>query len=172
MPSKQAVQNVQLASREKLDAPHASAPSFSTSLGLVVRDDEGLYRVSVGGGDVRWIPDDAQDLQVRLMVSGHMNEAGHRGTAATLQRIQEYCCWANMAADIREFVKQCLHCMDSKAGEMVPRPFGETVHGTRVGEVLHFDYLHVGKSGPLGQDGLDESDGYVYLLVMMDDLTK
>eukprot|EP00752_Nemacystus_decipiens_P007839 g7004.t1 len=172
MPSKQAVQSVQQESRAKLGPPHAEASSFSTSLGLVGRDEEGLYRVSVGGRDVLWIPSDAQDLQVRLMVSGHMNEAGHRGTAATLQRIKEYCCWENMATDIREFVKQCLHCMDSKAGEMVPRPFDETVHGTRAGEVLHFDYLHVGKSGPLGQDGLDESDGYVYLLVMMDDLSN
>lgn len=59
--------------------------------------------------------------------------------------------------------------MDSK-GEMVPRPFGETVHGKRAGEVLHFDYLHVGR--PLGQDGLDKSDGYVYLLIMMDDLSN
>ena len=31
---------------------------------------------------------------------------------------------------------------------------------------------HVGKSGPLGQDGLDESEGYVYLLIMMDDLSN
>eukprot|EP00752_Nemacystus_decipiens_P016680 g14920.t1 len=43
---------------------NASASAFSTSLGLVVRDDEGLYRVSVGGRDVLWIPDDAQDLQI------------------------------------------------------------------------------------------------------------
>ena len=38
---------------------------------------------------------------------------------------------------VAEFVKQCLHCMDSKAGEKVPRPLGETVHGTRPGEVVH-----------------------------------
>ena len=71
-----------------------------------------------------------------------------------------------------EFVRQCLHCMDSKSGEKVPRPFGETVHGKRPGEVLHFDYLHVGESGPLGADGLDESGGFTYLLVLMDDLSN
>ena len=42
-----------------------------------------------------------------------------------------------------EFVKQCLHCTDSKAGEEVPR----------LGQVLHFDYLYVGDSGPLGKNG-------------------
>eukprot|EP00903_Cladosiphon_okamuranus_P017345 g15980.t1 len=66
-------------------------------------------------------------------------------------------------AIVRDFVKQCLHCMDSKAGEMVPRPLGATVHGKRPGEVLHFDYLHVGQSGPLGGDGLDETRGFATL---------
>ena len=59
--------------------------------------------------------------------------------------------------------------MDSKAGEKIPRPLGETVHGTRPGEVLHFDCLYAGDSGPLGKDGLDEGDGVKYILVMMDD---
>ena len=62
-----------------------------------------------------------------------------------------------------EFVKQCLHCMDSKACKKVPRPLGETVDGTRLGEVLHVDYLSVGNSGPLGKDGLNEGDGFKYL---------
>ena len=52
--------------------------------------------------------------------------------------------------------------MDSKAGEKIPRPLGETVHGTRPGEVLHLDYLYVGDSGPLGKE-------FKYVLVMMDD---
>ena len=59
-----------------------------------------------------------------------------------------------------EFVKQCLHCMDSKADEKIPRPLGEMVHGKRPDEVLHFDYLYVGNSGPLGKDGLDKEDGF------------
>ena len=63
--------------------------------------------------------------------------------------------------------------MDSMAGEMVPRPVvGATVHGKRPGEALHFDYLRVGRSGPLGGDGLDETNGYILLLVLMDDLSS
>ena len=71
-----------------------------------------------------------------------------------------------------ELSKQCLHCMDSKSGEEVPRPLGETVHGTRPGEVLHFDNLYVGDSGPLGKYGLDVRDEFKYILVMMDDLSN
>ena len=46
------------------------------------------------------------------------------------------------------------------------------MHGTRPGEVLHFDYLYVGDSGPLRKGGLDEKDGFKYILVMMDDLSN
>ena len=74
-----------------------------------------------------------------------------------------------MEEHVTEFVKQCPHCVDSKA-EKVPRPLGETVHGTRPGEVVHFDYLYV--SGLLGDDGLDEDGGYSYILVMMDDMSN
>ena len=66
-------------------------------------------------------------------------------------------------------------CMDSKAGEKVPRPLaiGETVHGsTKPGEVVHFDYLRVGASGPLGDDGLDENEGGRYIPAMMDGTSK
>ena len=65
------------------------------------------------------------------------------------------------------FVKHCLHCMDSKTGEKIRRPLGETVHTTRPGEVLHFDFLYVGDSGLLGKDGFGEGDGFKYILVMM-----
>ena len=85
-----------------------------------------------------------------------MKEAGHQGAVATLHRLSEYWCWFCLEEHVAEFVKQYLHCMDSKAGEKVQRPLDETVPGTRPGEVVHFDYLHVGASRPLGGDGLDE----------------
>ena len=77
-----------------------------------------------------------------------------------------------METQVRDFVRQCLHCADSRAGETVPRPLGETVHGTMPGEVVHFDYLYVGESGPLASQGLSEEGGYRYILVLMDDLSN
>ena len=70
------------------------------------------------------------------------------------------------------FVKQCLHRVDSKGGEIVPRPYGETVHGEFPNDVIHFDYLYVGTSGPVGSDGLPERNGFRYILVMMDYLSN
>ena len=77
-----------------------------------------------------------------------------------------------MQVPVAEFVKQCLHCPDLKAGEKVQRPLGETVHGTRPGEDLHFVFLYVGDSGPLGKNGLDEEEWFKYIFVMMDGLSN
>ena len=63
-----------------------------------------------------------------------------------------------MESHVREFVRQCLHCVDTRAGEIVPRPYGETVHGTVPGEVVHFHFLYVGSSGLEGSEGLPEED--------------
>jgi len=172
LPSKEAIRDVQQASRASLGSLAAPATSFVTESGRAFLDEEGLFRIRVNDRDVLWIPEDATKLQTRLMVCAHMKDAGHRGTTATLQRLSEYCCWFRMPEHVTDFVKQCLHCMDSKAGEKVPRPLGETVHGTAPGEVVHVDYLYVGESGPMGHDGLDEDEGFKYILVMLDDMSN
>ena len=77
-----------------------------------------------------------------------------------------------MESYVREFVRQCLHCVDTRAGEIVPRPYGETVHGTAPGEVVRFDCLHVGSSGPEGNEVLSEEDAFRNILVIMDDLSN
>ena len=51
------------------------------------------------------------------MVCAHMNEADRRGAVDTPQRLAEYCCWFRMEEHVTEFVKQCVHSMDAKAGE-------------------------------------------------------
>ena len=166
------IRGAQKATRANLGTLGSGATSFMTNAGHVSLDAEGLFWLPVNGRAVLWIPGGAKQLQVRSMVCAHMKEAGHRGVVATLHRLSEYCCWFNTEEHVAEFVTQCLHCMDSKAGEKVPRSLGETVHGTRPGEVVQFDYLHVGASGPLGDDGLDEDGGYRYILVMMDDMSN
>ena len=73
---------------------------------------------------------------------------------------------------MREFVRQCLHCADTRSGDVVPRPLGETVHGTAPNEVVHFDYLYVGESGPQASQGLSEDGSFRYIFVIMDDISN
>ena len=52
--------------------------------------------------------------------------------------------------------------MNSRAGNVVPRPLGKILHGTKIGEVFHFDYLKLE----------DNDDGYTYVLVLVDDVSS
>lgn len=54
--------------------------------------------------------------------------------------------WNGIENESRELVSQCLFCADSAAGGLVPRPSACTVHGTQVGDVVHFDSLFLGES--------------------------
>ena len=135
---------------------------LDSPLGRVVRGENGLQRVDCGGVQVIWVPPAERSLQVRLMVCAHIQEAGHRDICATMHRLGVYCVWKGMKEDVTEFVQQCLHCVDSRAGNVVPLPSGEMFHRTEVGEVLHFDYLKLG----------NRDDGYSYVLVLVDDVSS
>ena len=39
----------------------------------------------------------------------------------------------------------------------MPRPLGDLVHGTEVGDVLYFDYLRLGASDAIDTGGLVEA---------------
>ncbi|CAN0090339.1 unnamed protein product, partial [Sphacelaria rigidula] len=93
-----------------------------------------------------WIPSFDEELLVGLMIYAHMRDAGDRGVAVALVRLQEFCVWQGIEIRVREFVRQCLHCADSRTGDFVPRPLGETVHGTKPDEVADFDFLYVGEN--------------------------
>ena len=105
------------------------------------------------------------------MVCAHMQNAGHRGVRSTAHRLGAYCAWDNMDKDIAKFVSQCLHCIDSKAGNAMPRPLGDLVHGTAVGDVLHFDYLILEESDATDTGGLVDR-GYKHVLVLMDAVSR
>lgn len=59
-----------------------------------------------------------------------------------------------MEVDVDDFVRQCLHCVDSKAGELDPCPLGQPIHREGIGEVSRFYFHHVGGGWPLGNHGV------------------
>ena len=111
--------------------------------GLTFKRSDQLY-VSEHG--VVLIPSDDYELQLRLLIIAHAGSAGHRRIDATCHELKQRFFWKGMSADVEKFCKLCLHCTVSMGGEIVPRPFGEQVHGSTANSVIHFDYLYLGPS--------------------------
>ena len=57
-------------------------------------------------------------------------------------------------------------------GNAIPCPLVDLVHGTEVGDVLHFDYLSLGKSDAIDMMGGLVDGGYKHVLVLMDDVSR
>lgn len=38
-----------------------------------------------------------------------------------------------------------MDCLSADSGQLVPRPLGHVLHGSKQKEVIHFDYAHIGK---------------------------
>ena len=157
--------------KDRQDAVARGQIEVASTLGTVTRGEDGLYRVSYQGKMVLWVPEEECELQARLMVCAHMQDAGHRGVRATTHRLGAFCVWDKMEKKIAKLIRQCLHCIDSKAGNAMPRPLGDLVHGIEVGDVLHFDYLSLGESDAIDMSGLVDG-GYKHVLVLMDDLNR
>ena len=120
---------------------------------------------------VLWVPEEGRELQGRFIVCVNMQDAGQRGVGLTTHRHGAYCVWDNTEKNIAKFVRQCLHCVDPKGRSVMPRPLGDLVHGTEVGDVLHFDYLSLGESDAIDTGGLVDR-GYTHVLVLMDDVNQ
>lgn len=54
---------------------------------------------------------------------------GLRVKVSMLQVLSPYCLWDSMEVDTGDFLCQCLDCMHTKAGELLPRPLGQLVRG-------------------------------------------
>lgn len=63
---------------------------------------------------------------------------------------------------MRNLIRGCLHCIITRAGEVVPRPIGQAIHAASANEVIHVDYLYIG----IGTQGKN------YILIIRDDLSS
>lgn len=106
------------------------------------------------------------------MTCAHIGEVENRLVAATLMRSQPYRSSKAMVADVTKGVKQCLHCVDWRARERLPRSYSDTVHGTSPNDVVHFDFLKMGDSGPIGATRWPEDSQVGYIFVIKNDLTN
>ena len=62
------IREVQQQARAGLGAMVSGSSSFTTQVGRATKDNEDLFPVGLDGRDVLWIPDQAKEMETRLMV--------------------------------------------------------------------------------------------------------
>ena len=72
-----------------------------------LRKEDGVYKFEDGKV---WIPEQARELILRIMIGAHTGRAGHRAVTPTLQNITENCRWNGMHDIVAKFVNSCIHC--------------------------------------------------------------
>ena len=117
-------------------------------------------------GNQIWVPTEATNLQIRLVVIAHCGSAGHRGVQATLNALTERFTWKGITKTVQNFCKECLHCCVLRGGAVVPRTLGTATHASKPNKVIHFDFLHM-------SDLVDICDEHEYkeLLIIKDDFS-
>ena len=120
------------------------------------------------GHRVIWVPAGADSLKKRLLMYAHLEGAGRREVDATTARLERHCVWEGMADDLRDMIRLCLCCADTKAGALVPHTLEETPHGRELSAVVHFDYLYMGESAV--DAVIDATNGFQYVRVVHEDV--
>lgn len=72
-----------------------------------------------------------------------------------------------MVADVKMFMMQCPHRLNTRAGEVIPRPYGEAVDRL-VPIDVNFDFLDVDTSGQVSFDDLPEYSECCLFIVIID----
>ena len=80
MPSKREI-------KDRQDVMACGQVEVANPLRTVTRGGDGVYRVSYQGRMGLWIPKQERELQVRLMMCAHIQDAGQRGIRATTHRL-------------------------------------------------------------------------------------
>lgn len=91
-----------------------------------------------------WVPKEATNLQIRLVVIAHCGSAGYRGIQTTLNALTERFMKRTEKIYIYIFFcKECLHCCVLRERAVVPRTLGTATQVSKLNKVIHFDFLHM-----------------------------
>lgn len=99
---------------------------------------DGLWKKGRG---LIWIPDKADQLQLRLCIIAHTGVAGYRGIYISENSLRTTFFWQTLSSDVRTFVRNCIHCVSTTECGRAPRPFGPMLHGVNPNALLLLDYL-------------------------------
>lgn len=90
-----------------------------------------------------WVPNEATDLELKIVAIFYCREKGHRANDVTKDGISSEYLWTDIVTDINEIVQACINCRISSNDERTPYPLPARLHCEMPNEVLHVDFLYV-----------------------------
>ena len=101
-------------------------------------------------------------VQLRLKLFEQLHSIFHPGVRASRRLISARFVWPGMSRDVGSWAKSCIPCQKSKISSHVHSTVPSIPIPTR-----RFSHIHVDLVGPL-----PSSQGYLYLLTMIDRTTR
>lgn len=130
---------------------------------IQVRD--GRIYICTGPGEARWKLWIPQSLTNQVIADAHNPPlSSHGGTAKTLEIVQRTFYWPRMVVQIKEFVRNCSICKETKAPNQTLRPpMGQQIEVEHPWQFLYTDLL-----GPYPRS----KSGNCYILIVLDKFSK
>lgn len=109
-----------------------------------------------------WVP---EAMRLPLIKSAHLPPmAAHCGIGKTLERLKRFFYWPGITVDVRNTIKECETCSETKAPNITLRPpMGQQMSSERPFQFIYSDLL-----GPYPRS----RKGNTYILVVLDKFTK
>uniref|UniRef100_A0A0A9W1Z8 RNA-directed DNA polymerase n=1 Tax=Lygus hesperus TaxID=30085 RepID=A0A0A9W1Z8_LYGHE len=123
-----------------------------------------LKRYPLPSGRSLWCDSAAKNIRpfvpkmFRFRFFQNIHELAHPGVRATVKQMTEKYVWPSINDDVRKWTQACIGCQRSKVNKHTKSPIGTFVEADDRFSVVHIDIV-----GPL-----PPSDGYTYLLTMID----
>lgn len=83
-----------------------------------------------------WMPDDASDLQLRLLAIANARSFGQSGSFSTAKLLAEFFKLSTIHVDTPSFVCACTKSLSTVKGEKISRSFSPVVHDTKANDPL------------------------------------
>lgn len=88
-----------------------------------------------------WIPDEAVDLELRLLSIAQTGAADRHGADPSWHAVRKESTWTAQRNDGRSLSSSLLLCILLKSGNKGPRSLSSTTHVPRPNVFIHFDYV-------------------------------
>ena len=172
--------DIQLAGIEEADEGAFQSPEYLERIETIKNNVEKLPDLKIENGKIYkkslsnefpeiaergwklWVP---EVLTHKLISESHEKKtAAHGGIGKTLERLRRFYYWPKMPIQVREFIKECTICQETKPCNRIMRPpMGNEVVTLRPFQKLYMDFL--------GKYPRSKS-GHCYIFIVVDHFSK